>query len=57
LITAQAATEFGALPSEASKRAAVLAQLEAYFGNGAASKPLGALVMIMDWQAQKLSGG
>jgi hypothetical protein len=34
-----------------------LAQLEAYFGNGAASKPLGALVMIMDWQAQKLSGG
>jgi monoamine oxidase len=55
LITAQAATEFGALPSEASKRAAVLAQLEAFFGNGAASKPLE--VMIMDWQAQKLSGG
>ena len=55
LVTAQAATDFAALPSDGARRRTVLEQLERYFGDPAAGDPVD--VRVMDWQAEALSGG
>ena len=55
LITAEDATEFGALPSDAARRAVVLEQFETHFGTRAAASPRA--VHLKDWQTETLSGG